>query len=77
MKQVYFWKDGKVMQLVAPVYLSNAKTAKVFNLFCVDDYEIDPELRYGRFLNTGWEHIPLNDLPKEFLLTLLILGVKP
>ena len=77
MKQVYFWKDGKVMQLVAPVYLSDAKTAKVFNLFCVDGYESDPELRYGKFLRDGWEHFPLSDFPKELLLTLLILGVKP
>ena len=77
MKQAYFWKDGKVIQLVAPVCFSDAKTAKVFNLFCVDDYEIDPELRYGKFLSTGWKPIPLSDFPKEFLQTLLILGVKP
>ena len=65
------------MQIAAPVYLDTAKTANVLKLFCIDGYESDPELRYGKFLRDGWEHFPLSDFPKEFLLTLLILGVKP
>lgn len=77
MKQAYFWKTGKVIQLEAPVSINKAKIAKVNNLFCVDDYETDPPLRCGKFLRTGWKHVPLSDFPKEFLLTLLILGVKP
>ena len=77
MSACYFWKDGQVIQINAPVYIDTAKKANVCTLFCVDSYESEPELRYGKFLRTGWEPVPLSDFPKEFLLTLLILGVKP
>lgn len=73
MNQVYFWKDGKVIQLVAPVYISDAKTAKVFNLFCVDDYEIDPELRYW-YLKNLTPVLP-EDVPKELKTLALLMGV--
>lgn len=65
--RIYCWQDN---QLVTSHHL----TVEYRGLYCVDlDYV--GNLRYGKYHETSWESIPLENFPAEFRLNLLLLGV--
>lgn len=67
--ELYFWKDGEVV-----VRSWAHGPGLIFNRLCVDTSETVPELRYGQFSN-GWKHCKYEELPAEFRVHLLLMGV--
>lgn len=67
---LYYWIGGEVVTEVGP-HMSHE------NVPCIDTRFNDdwPGERVGMFTNNGWQHIPVEKLPKEFRLQLLIMGV--
>jgi hypothetical protein len=72
----YFWKDGEVVEFFQLSYMENVREAGLENLFCLDVLEKNPPQRYGYFHPTKcWIPVPLEEFPKEFLTTLMLLGI--
>lgn len=77
----YFWDGEQVLEndigktgiVTGPQLMKNGYA----NLFCLDAYAASDQSRYGRFRSPvgTWEHVPLNQFPKEFRLHLMIRGL--
>ena len=74
MTKAYYW-DGSEVHIESSVY-NDSRTVHRYRL-CVDtDVPVsDPDMRYGRFNDRGWDAVPLASFPKEFRVHLLLLGV--
>ena len=74
----YFWKDGEVVPFGEFPYVDNVRKARLEGLYCVDVLETVASQRYGMFLpGKYWVSVPLEQFPKEFLASLLLLEVLP
>ena len=72
---IYFWKDKQVH-----IYEGNSTGEAIrdtgfYRCFAVDTSIKSADLRYGVYTKTGWKHIPLEEFPKTFRTTLLLLGI--
>ena len=71
----YFWKNGEVVPFGEFPYVDNVRKARLEGLYCVDVMEAVASQRYGMFHPVGrWVSVPLEQFPKEFLASLLLLG---
>ncbi len=76
MGTAYFWKDGEVVVFGGYPYVDNVRKAGLENTYCVDLNDPLPSQRYGLFDPTQcWLSVPLEQFPKDFLTTLLLMGV--
>lgn len=76
MSATYFWDGKKVRSFGEQFFMATAEKHHQLGRFCVDGFRTDPEMRYGKFgQNTSWEHVPIEQFPKEFRAHLLLLGV--
>lgn len=81
MRVTYFWDGEKLISVPEQVWLENCKP--YLNMPCVDTYrETDSGERYGMFRpdpkatrGCYWGGRRLDDFPKEFRASLLLLGV--
>ena len=72
----YFWKEGKVVEFDAYPCVDNIRKAKLEGMYCVDLNETLPAQRYGIFDPIQcWLSVPFEEMPKEFLAALLLMGV--
>lgn len=77
----YFWDGEKV--IVAGEHVFEKTPFPYMNYLSLDDGTLVPRYRWGRWVpamdmppNTrSWEHVPYKDMPKEFKLALLLMGV--
>lgn len=72
--KTYIWKDNEVLIVDYQVFAGDARELKAEMCPVVDAFSRSVRNRYGRF-NQGWEHVPLEEFPKEFRVHLLLLGV--
>ena len=78
---VYVWHNDKVLTLLeldGEDFNDDGKHHHLANKFMVDTHETNPNNRYGYMSNgdySGWESLPKEMFPKEFLTHLLLLGV--
>ena len=78
MINAYFWKDGEVVPFGKFSYVDNVRKAGLEGLYCVDVMETVASQRYGMFHPVEcWVSVPLEQFPKEFLASLLLLGASP
>ena len=78
MINAYFWKDGEVVPFGEFPYVDNVRKARLEGLYCVDVMETVASQRYGMFHPVEcWVSVPLEQFPKEFLASLLLLGASP
>lgn len=67
---LYFWIEGEVVTM-RPAHMVHNDVPCIDTRFGVDELA----QRVGMFLSFGWQHIPIEELPEEFRLQLLIMGV--
>jgi len=74
-EKLYFWVDGRVIERS---WGDMGKGKVIRNVPCVD-MDDPPPMRFGMFRpkGAGWISMPLEELPPEFRLTLLLMGVNP
>ena len=77
---IYFWKDGAVFSTTENELSRGSAFSFILGCPCVDTrYECDvADQRYGMFDKRGpqpWVPIPWDELPGEFKMYLLLLGV--
>lgn len=72
----YFWKNGNVITLDGNISRDDVKRADLTDCY---NFETDQRehQQTGMFRGTGadWKHIPFKELPPEFRMHLLLLGV--
>ncbi len=73
MSGAYFWDGSKVSYIDG--WVDHDRRKAVIGLPCVDTTEDTAAQRYGVFGTNGWQSRPLDQLPKEFRMHLLLLGV--
>lgn len=77
MSKTYFGKDGELL-VFAWQFLAGAPTnADILLCPCVDCHHDEPYSKFGMFTNerNRWQHIPLEELPRKFVLTLMLMDV--
>ena len=72
---IYFWKDEHLH-----TYQGDSDTDSIRDTQFMDCYAVDPgyaavTMRFGKYTEDGWRHVPLEDFPKEFRTHLLLLGI--
>ena len=72
---IYFWKGKQVHLYEGDNTLDTVLETEFDNCYSVDTSTSDPDLRYGKYLNSGWEHFPIEEFPKDFRTNLLLLGI--
>ena len=72
---IYFWKDKQLHTYQGDNTGETIRTTKFTNCYAVDSANAAVDMRYGKYLKTGWKHVPLNEFPKQFRTTLLLLGI--
>lgn len=72
---IYFWKNKQLHTYQGDNNGETIRTTKFTNCYAVDSANAAADLRYGKYLKTGWKHVPLEEFPKAFRTTLLLLGV--
>ena len=82
MSAVYIWSDNTVVVLTrfdGDDFYEGERQRHMTHKFIVDCFESEPETRYGYFQReyeaAHWVHVPKEMFPKEFLTTLLLMGV--
>lgn len=82
----YFWKNGEVVVVDKPLTRNDFARSAVFGFLycpCVDTFQDETGGRYGQWEQEGggwialakWISIPPEELPKEFRMHLLLMGV--
>ena len=81
----YFWKNGAVEVIQKQLISDDFKQDSLIGYFycpCVDTFTDETGGRYGRWHPShgawsipSWESIPAEQLPKEFRMHLLLMGV--
>lgn len=82
----YFWKNGQVVVLHEQLIRNDFARSEMFGFLycpCVDTYQDETGGRYGQWEQEGagwialakWVSIPPEELPKEFRMHLLLMGV--
>lgn len=73
---IYFWKNKQLHTYQGD---NNAESirekTKFTNCYAVDSANASANMRYGKYTKYGWETVPLEDFPKAFRTTLLLLGI--
>lgn len=69
---LYYWIGGEVVTKTGP-HMAHEDVPCIDTRFDVGELTT----RVGMFTNNGWQHIPVERLPKEFRLQLLLMGVQP
>lgn len=78
---IYVWHNDEVLTLPnldVEDFNGDGELRHLTNKFMVDTHEKNPENRYGYMDDeeySGWDSIPKDMFPKEFLTHLLLLGV--
>ena len=72
---IYFWKDEQVHTYQGNNTGESIRGTQFTNCYAVDSVNAVADMRYGKYLKTGWKHIPLDEFPKQFRTTLLLLGI--
>lgn len=78
---IYVWHNDEVLTLPnldSEDFNDDGELRHLVNKFMVDTHETRPDNRYGYMDDeeySGWDSIPKELFPKEFLTHLLLLGV--
>ena len=72
---IYFWKNKQLHTYQGYSDTDSIKDTQFTNCYAVDSANAAVDMRYGKYLKTGWKHVPLNEFPKQFRTTLLLLGI--
>ena len=72
---IYFWKNEQLHTYEGDNDAASIRTAKFTNCYAVDSVNAVVDMRYGKYTKDGWEHIPLDEFPKQFRTNLLLLGI--
>ena len=86
MSATYFWKNNEVVVLRQQLCSSDFRQEAFFGVLycpCVDTFQDETGGRYGQWEQEGggwvalakWVSIPPEELPKEFRMHLLLMGV--
>lgn len=80
----YMWKNNQVVELTCKIFVSDATRNKWGDHLMVDIGRQAPDERYGMFkemdyingrFELGWKHVPFEQFPAEFRMSLLLLGI--
>lgn len=71
---IYFWKGKRVHIYEGDNHGESIRNTEFIDCYAIDSNEIE-NMRYGKYLKTGWKHIPLEEFPKEFRTHLFLLGI--
>ena len=72
---IYFWKDEQLHTYQGDSDTDSIRDTQFMDCYAVDSANAAADMRYGKYLKTGWKPVPLEDFPKEFRTTLLLLGI--
>ena len=72
---IYFWKDNKVHIYQGDGNTDSIRDTQFTYCYAVDSANAEVDMRYGKYLKTGWKPVPLHEFPKEFRTVLLLLGI--
>ena len=72
---IYFWKDEQLHTYQGDSHTEAIRDTQFTNCYAVDSGNTALDLRYGKYLKTGWKPILLEKFPKEFRTHLLLLGI--
>ena len=72
---IYFWKDEQLHIYQGDSDTDSIRATQFMDCYAVDSGNAAANMRYGNYKWDGWRHIPLEEFPKEFLTTLLLLGI--
>ena len=72
---IYFWKNEQLHTYQGASDTGSIKDAQFMECYAVDSATAFTETRYGKYTRRGWKHIPLDEFPKQFRTTLLLLGI--
>ena len=72
---IYFWKDEQLYTYQGYSDTDSIRDTQFMYCYAVDSANAAADMRYGKYLKTGWKPDPLEDFPKEFRTVLLLLGI--
>ena len=72
---IYFWKDEQLHTYQGYSDTDSIRDTQFMDCYAVDSGNTKVDMRYGKYLKTGWKPVPLEDFPKEFRTVLLLLGI--
>ena len=72
---IYFWKNKQLHIYQGYSDTDSIRDTQFTNCYAVDSGNAAADMRYGKYLKTGWKHVPLEEFPKAFRTHLLLLGI--
>ena len=72
---IYFWKDEQLHTYQGDSDTDSIRDTQFMDCYAVDSSNAAADMRYGKYLKTGWRPVPLEEFPKAFCTTLLLLGI--
>ena len=72
---IYFWKNKQLHTYEGDNDAESIRDTQFTNCYAVDSANAAADMRYGKYTKIDWEPTPLDEFPKEFLTTLLLLGI--
>ena len=72
---IYFWKNEQLHTYEGDNDPDSIRAAKFTDCYAVDSGYEKETMRYGKYTKDGWKHVPLEEFPKEFRTSLLLLGI--
>ena len=72
---IYFWKNEQLHTYRGYSDTDSIRDTQFMECYAVDSSNAAADMCYGKYLKTGWQPIPLENFPKAFRTTLLLLGI--
>ena len=72
---IYFWKNEQLHTYERYDDQDSIRVAEFADCYAVYSGYETAHMRYGKYTKRGWMPVPLEDFPKSFLTTLLLLGI--
>lgn len=72
---IYFWKNEQLHTYGGDSDTDSIKETQFIDCYAVDSGHAAINMRYGRYTEDVWEHVPLEEFPKAFRNNLLLLGI--
>lgn len=72
---IYFWKNEQLHTYQGDSCTDSIRDTQFMGCYAFDSSEAAATMRYGNYTRDGWRHIPLEEFPKAFRATLLLLGI--
>lgn len=72
---IYFWKNKQLHTYQGYSATDSIRDTQFMGCYAVDSSNAAADMRYGKYLKTGWQPIPLEKFPKVFRTHLLLLGI--